>query len=50
MRSGAAWTHLAPIAVACGASLNGVVLPLKGAADADYPAPAAIRNSSPGPS
>jgi hypothetical protein len=42
MRSYAIGAFLALIAVGCGTVLSGVVLPLKGAADADYPAPAAI--------
>jgi hypothetical protein len=38
MRSCAIGVFLALIVAACGTSLSGVVLPLKGAADADYPA------------
>ena len=37
-----AFAHCWVVTVGCGTSLSGVVLPLKGAADADYPAPAAI--------
>jgi len=42
MQSGVLGTLLTLVAVACGTYLGGVVLPLKGAANADYPAPAAI--------